>query len=278
MLKRLTPQQVEQFRRHGSLAPVRVLSAEQTAYYRGCLEAFERKYPEHLGKLDIKVNLLCPWVNELIRMPAILDVIEDLIGPDILCTSSNFRAKRPDGRSHAGWHQDGKYFRLEPDLTLIFVAFNEHTVTNGCLRCIPGSHRWGYLRHSESDPDLDSILDRQQHIIDPFDEEAAVDVLLKPGEMSIHQPAMVHGSKPNRSDHRRIAWIADFVPTRAAPPSGQRHAAMLVRGVDNHHHFDVDPVPTEEMNEAALAAWGRSVNMAAAAIYEGSEMKPLAFR
>ena len=162
MPKRLTPQQVEQFRRDGFLAPVRVLSEEQATYYRGRLEAFEAKYPEHVGKLDIKAYLLCPWVDELVRMPSILDTIEDLIGPNILCTSSNFRAKKPDRRSHAGWHQDGKYIRIEPDLTLIFVAFTEHTVDNGCLRFIPGSHQWGYLNHSETDPDPDSILDRQQ--------------------------------------------------------------------------------------------------------------------
>ena len=278
MPKRLTPQQVEQFRRDGFLAPVRVLSEEQTTYYRGRLEAFEAKYPEHVGKLDIKAYLLCPWVDELVRMPSILDTIEDLIGPNILCTSSNFRAKKPDRRSHAGWHQDGKYIRIEPDLTLIFVAFTEHTVDNGCLRFIPGSHQWGYLNHSETDPDPDSILDRQQHITDFFDESTAVNVLLKPGEMSIHQPAMVHGSKPNVSKHRRIAWIADYAPTHTRTPAGNRQAAMLVRGVDDHHHFDADPAPSEEMSEEALAAWERSVHKTAATLYQGTDVKPLAYR
>lgn len=93
----------------------------------------------HAVKLDVKAYLLCPWFDELVRLPGILDVIEDLIGPDILCLSSNFRAKKPDRRSHAGWHQGGKYIRLEPDLTLIFVALTEHTVDNGRLRFLPGS-------------------------------------------------------------------------------------------------------------------------------------------
>ena len=278
MLKRLTSEQVEQFHRDGFLAPVRVLTEEQTAHYRGRLESFETQYPEHVAKLDMKAYLLCPWVNELVRLPSILDVIEDLIGPNILCMSSNFRLKKSDGRSHAGWHQDGKYIRLEPDLSLIFVAFTEHTVENGCLRFIPGSHRWGYLNHSETDPDPDSILDRQQHITDAFDESKAVNVRLKPGEMSIHQPGMVHGSKPNRSDHRRIAWIADYLPTHGRLPAGHRQAAMLVRGVDEHHHFEVDPVPSEEASPEALAAWERSVGLTAATIYEGSDVKPLAFR
>ena len=278
MPKRLSPQQVQRFHGDGFLAPVRVLSEEQTDHYRGCLEAFETRYPQHVAKLDVKAYLLCPWVNELVRLASILDVIEDLIGPNVLCASSNFRVKQPDGRSHAGWHQDGKYIRLEPDLILIIVAFNEHTTQHGCLRFIPGSHRWCYLNHSETNPDPHSILDRQQHITDAFDDSAAVNVLLKPGEMSIHQPAMVHSSAPNCSKHRRIAWIADYLPTHARAPVGHRQVAMLVRGVDEYHHFEADPVPSGEASSEALAAWKRSVDMTAATIYEGSEAKPLAYR
>ena len=278
MPKVLTQAQIDRFHQDGFLFPIRVLSEAEVLSYRGRLESFEARYPEHVKKLDIKANLLCPWIVELCRQSAMLDVLEDLLGPDILWTSANIRSKNPHSRSHAGWHQDGKYNHLEPNLTLMIVALTHHTVENGCVRFIPGSHKWGYLDHSETDPDPDSILDRQQHITTHFDDSTAVDVLLQPGQMSVHQAGTIHGSNPNQSDDRRIAWLADFLPAHGRLTSGPRPGAMLVRGVDTHHNFDQEPVPDEDASPAALAAWQRSVENTSASLYEGSGMAPLALR
>src|SRR5690242_19074388 len=103
MPKLLSPAQIAAFERDGFVAPVRVVSQEQAAYYRRRLEAFEARTPEHRLKLDQKAHMLCPWVDEMIREPAMLDATEDLIGPDLLCWGTSLRAKPADGRTFAGW-------------------------------------------------------------------------------------------------------------------------------------------------------------------------------
>ena len=278
MPKVLTQAQIDSFHEDGFLFPVRVFSETEAGAARERFEQFCVRFPEHAAKLDVKANIICPWVTELCRTPRILDVIEDLIGPNILCTSSNFRFKHPDGRTHAGWHQDGKYIQMEPNLTLMVVALTDFTEQSGCVQFIPGSHRWGYLEHSQTDPDPDSILDRQQKIVAPFDESLAVPAILEPGEMSLHQPGMIHGSQPNRADFTRVAWIADYIPTRARVLSGQKAGAMLMRGTDSYGHFEAESTPDAEASPAAIAAWQCSVDMSAATIYTGSGMAPLAMR
>ncbi|MGH6621795.1 MAG: phytanoyl-CoA dioxygenase family protein, partial [Alphaproteobacteria bacterium] len=106
MPKALSKEAVEHFHNHGFLSPVPVLSPEEAEHFRGCLERFEKTYPNDIKKLKSKSHLLCPWIEEIARHSRILDVYEDLIGPNILCYSMAFRIKEPDARTHAGWHQD----------------------------------------------------------------------------------------------------------------------------------------------------------------------------
>ncbi|MEC7536161.1 MAG: phytanoyl-CoA dioxygenase, partial [Pseudomonadota bacterium] len=116
MPKVLSEEQVEQFHREGFLSPVPVLSPEEVERYRSHLEAFEAKYPNDRRKLKSKSHLLCPWVDEIARKSHLLDVYEDLIGPNILCYSMAFRIKEADGKTFAGWHQDGAYNPIKPIL------------------------------------------------------------------------------------------------------------------------------------------------------------------
>jgi len=86
MPKTLSSEAVEHFHNRGFLSPVPVLSPEEVAHFRGCLEQFEVTYPNDVKKLKSKSHLLCPWVEDIARHPGILDVYEDLIGPNILGT------------------------------------------------------------------------------------------------------------------------------------------------------------------------------------------------
>jgi len=94
MAKRLSPEAVAQYRRDGFYFPVPVLSAAEARGYRDKLERHERATGGPLaGNMRHKVHLLFTWANELARHPAILDAVEDVIGPDILCWSTNFFIK-----------------------------------------------------------------------------------------------------------------------------------------------------------------------------------------
>jgi hypothetical protein len=272
MSKVLTKEQVASFERDGFLAGIPVLDPDEVRYFRGKLESFERRYPEHVKKLKSKSHLLCPWVVELAEHPRVLDVFEDLLGPNILCWSMAWRIKKPDGKTFAGWHQDSVYLPIDPILVFGTLALSECGSDAGCLRVIPGSHKWGPLPHEDTE-DADSILARGQYIAADFDKSKAVDLALKPGEMALINNAIVHASGPNTSRDRRIMVLVEMLPTHARH-RGFRDSAMLVRGVDEFNNFDEDPRPQAEFSPEAQAAWKRVIDIRAKLIFAGSQLSP----
>ena len=273
----LSEDQIERFEAEGYLAPIRVLSEPEMARYVRSLEAFEANYPADASKLRLKANLLCPWIDELTRHPIILDLLEDLLGPNLLCWSPGFKTKNPDGRTYAGWHQDSTYIGVEPRYTLATLAFTEHTPESGCVRMMPGSHKWGQLPHADHELG-DCLLSRNYATTVDLDESQAVDIVLRPGEISIHDGMVLHCSGPNFANFRRISLISDYVPSHAQQTGGLRESAMLVRGVDEYRRFDEDPRPAREMSPATLAAWHAATDAQISRIFEGSDTTPHVYR
>src|ERR1700682_3943067 len=177
MPKVLTEDQVQAFEEQGYLSPVRAMTRERALGYRGKFEALEARFPNDMKKMKTKSHLLCPWVLEIAEDPHILDIFEDLVGPDLRCWSMAWRVKKADGETFAGWHQDSAYGAAQP-VVLGGLALSNCGVTQGCLRGVPGSHKWGILKHEESD-DPRSILAKGQYITDTFDESKAVDFTLQ---------------------------------------------------------------------------------------------------
>ena len=270
MGKRLTDGQVQQFAAQGFLAPLRVMSEADAFAFRRRLEGWEERAGHKLeSNLRHKVNLLFPWCDEMVRHPAILDYVEDLIGPDILCWNVHLFAKDADGRSFVSWHQDSTYWGLEPaDVVTAWVALSEASLTSGCMQVIPGSHLTDQLPHVDTFA-RDNLLSRGQEIAVEVDESQAATLALRPGEMSLHHIKLVHGSRPNRSNDRRIG-----VAIRYMPPHVQqmryRDSAMLVRGEDRYHHFDADPRPRADMDEAALAAHADAMQRVISGLMQGT--------
>ena len=270
MGKRLTDGQVQQFAAQGFLAPLRVMSEADAFAFRRRLEGWEERAGHKLeSNLRHKVNLLFPWCDEMVRHPAILDYVEDLIGPDILCWNVHLFAKDADGRSFVSWHQDSTYWGLEPaDVVTAWVALSEASLTSGCMQVIPGSHLTDQLPHVDTFA-RDNLLSRGQEIAVEVDESQAATLALRPGEMSLHHIKLVHGSRPNRSNDRRIG-----VAIRYMPPHVQqmryRDSAMLVRGEDRYHHFDTDPRPRADMDEAALAAHADAMQRVISGLMQGT--------
>ena len=271
MATTLTPEQIERFRAEGYLSPVRVMSEAEAQAYRGRYEAFRDRWPEHEKKLKSKAQVLCPWVEEIARHRGVLDAFEGLIGPDILCYSMAFRAKGPDRATHAGWHQDSAYSRIEPIVVLAALALSPVTLENGGLRVIPGSHEWGPMNHADSD-DPHSILARGQSITDPFDESAAVPMELAPGEVGFFDYRAVHGSGPNLTDDTRLMLLVEMMPASAGQGEGHE-TAMLVRGEDRFGHFLADPHGLGEATPEALAAWERTVAIRAGNVYRDASVE-----
>ncbi len=256
MPKVLSEGQVDRFHRESFITPIPVLSADEVARYREHLEAFEAKFPEHRRKLKSKSHLLCPWVDDIARHDRTFDVYDDLIGPNILCYSMAFRIKEPDGKTFAGWHQDGAYNPIKPILPIGALALSECSVSTGCLSVIPRSHKGGTLSHEDTG-NPDSILSRGQFITEGFDKSNAVDIELEPGGIGIFYSKIIHGSRVNLGDDRRIMLLVEMMPTHVEARA-QRDTGVLVRGIDTFGHVDIDRSPEVKFGPDELAAWKKA--------------------
>jgi Phytanoyl-CoA dioxygenase (PhyH) len=263
---------IAQYRDRGYYYPLPVLRAEEVAALRGKLEFFEASQGHPIeGAQRSKSHLLFKWLDDLMRDARILDAVEELIGPDILCWNSIFWIKEAHSTSFVSWHQDLRYWGLDcDDLVTAWVALSPATVDSGCMRVLPGSHRQELLPHADT-YDADNMLTRGQEIAVEVDEAATVTMALRPGEMSLHNVRLAHASGPNRSGDRRIGVSFHYMPTRSQQLVGGWDSAALVRGVDRYHHFVPAPVPTRDMDPEAVAFHERAASAVREILFNGAE-------
>jgi ectoine hydroxylase-related dioxygenase (phytanoyl-CoA dioxygenase family) len=271
MTKLLSQAAVDAYRRDGYYSPVRVMSAADAQGYRAALEAHEAKLGQPLqSNMRHKTHLLFTWADALVHHPKVLDAVEDAIGPDILCWTTTFFIKEANSPGFVSWHQDSTYWGLDPDEVITaWVAFTEVDEANGYMQVIPGSHKIDQLPHVDTFH-KDNLLSRGQEIAVDVDVSKAVGLAMHAGEMSLHHIKLVHGSAANRTDDRRIGLAIRYIPTYVRQTK-VRDSAMLVRGVDKYHHFDDEPRPVADLDEAALAAHADSVSRQVKALYQGTE-------
>ena len=253
----LSPAAVRQYRETGYYAPVRALSTQEATDLRRRLEEYERAWGGLAATLRHKSHLLLTWLDELIRHPGILDPVESLIGPNILCWGTSFFIKEAHDPSFVSWHQDSTYWGLEPpDIVTAWVAISESTVENGAMRVIPGTHHGEQIPHRDTFA-AHNLLSRGQEVAVEVDGSNAVDLVLQPGEMSLHHVRLIHGSEANPSGRRRIGFAIRYLPTHVRQTVGERDFATLVRGVDTHHNFEPERRPDADMSEGARAFHAR---------------------
>jgi non-haem Fe2+, alpha-ketoglutarate-dependent halogenase len=273
MSKLLTQQQIDQFWRDGCIFPVRVMSEDAALEIRRRLEAFEAKSGGPLkGDLRHKSHLLFSWLGDLVRHEKIVDAIEDLYGPDLLCWSTNFFIKEARNPAFVSWHQDSTYWGLDrPDVVTAWIALTPSNRANGAMGFIPGTHTGDQIPHRDTFAQ-NNLLTRGQEVAVEVDESRAVTIELQPGEMSLHHVRLVHGSPPNPSADRRIGFAIRYIPTTVAQVAGE-DSATLVRGEDRHHHFEHEPRPTTDMNPEFVALHREITERNARILYRGTTVK-----
>jgi non-heme Fe2+,alpha-ketoglutarate-dependent halogenase len=270
MTKLLTEEAVARYRRNGYHFPIEVLTAAETQALRGKLEAYERSSGGPIaGDRRHKPHLYLTFLSDLIHHPRILDAVEDVLGPDLLCWSTSFFIKEPADAGFVSWHQDATYWGLSsPDVMTVWVAFTPANLLNGCMMFMPGSHE-GQLEHVDTF-DKNNLLSRGQEIAVKVDESKGVAVELAPGQASLHHVLLAHGSAPNKSADRRIGFAIRYIPTHVKQAVGARDSATLVRGVDTFHHFEHEPRPTADCTPEALAAHAAIVGRQVQVLYRGT--------
>jgi hypothetical protein len=241
----LSEDQVRFFNENGYLSPLRAVAQSDAADCRRNLEAFEAETGKSaVETIHIKGHLYFDWAWQLARSTGLVGAVADIAGTDLFIMASRFWIKDPQDRKFVSWHQDHAYFGLKPPTIITaWLALNEVTRHNGCMRVIPGSHELGSHKHVETF-DKDNLLSRGQALAD-VDESTAVDIVLKPGEFSLHHGHLFHSSEPNTSDDRRIGFAMMFIPAHVESVIGRR-SATLISGEDRYGHWDHDPLPTRD--------------------------------
>lgn len=243
MLKVLTPEQVDSYRREGLLYPLPALSAAEVEYFRACHDDLDQRLggrPTAQQKGDC--HLYVKWICDLATRRAVLDAVEDIVGPDILIHSSTIFTKYAQDKKFVSWHQDSHYWGLsEPRLVSAWIALTDSTVDNGCLRVLPGTHTRAFEHLEEPQPA--NILSRGHTVCGTVDVDQAIDIVLRAGQMSFHHANLIHGSKPNTSTGPRIGVAVRYVAT--AVKQKKRHIpVILARGQDDYHHYQLHERPT----------------------------------
>jgi non-heme Fe2+,alpha-ketoglutarate-dependent halogenase len=233
----LSPGQVQAYERDGFVFPVDVLTNQEVHELRGELQAWEKARGSDIDFPEkSKSYLLFNWADQLVHHPKILDAVQDLIGPDILVYHSTLFVKEAGTPAYVRWHQDSTYFYLQPHLHVTaWVALSDASVPAGCMRVLPGSHRWGAFEHDDK-PEPMNMIRRGQGISDRFDHETGSMMPVSAGQMSLHHTDLVHASGANESTDRRIGYAISYIPAHIRPVGDIRPSALCVRG-RSHGHF-----------------------------------------
>ncbi len=229
---------VNAYRRDGFLSGIPVFDAATVTGLRNSIERLESDNADGAGGHNLnqffRVNghLVVPLLAEIARTPLILDMVEQILGNNLLVWSVELFIKEPGSARTVSWHQDITYWGMgntDEEVT-VWVALSDVSIASGCMRFLPGSHLGGIATHEDTfDPN--NLLSRGQSIAD-VDEDRAVFGSLAPGQASFHHGRCFHASGPNQSNDRRIGCAIRYVTPEVRSPELPRDYAMLVRGLD----------------------------------------------
>jgi non-heme Fe2+,alpha-ketoglutarate-dependent halogenase len=254
MGKFLSQQQIDQFHQQGFLSPVDVMSEDEALSYAERLYQAELDFPDALNAENRNnAHLAFKFLDEIAFHPIILDAVEDLIGADFSLWGSVLFIKEPQSSHFVSWHQDATYMGITPhNFITPWLALTPSNRQTGCMSMLPASHLDEIHSHTDTFNE-NNILTRGQEVAG-VDESAAVDLILKPGQMSLHHATIIHGSQPNRSGNRRIGFaLQGFMPATSKQALGENYW-LPVRGQCSHPdmvelhrpEFDMAPAAVEQ--------------------------------
>ena len=267
-----SPNEIEQFEESGYFFPITVLSGDEVKVCRDSLERFEASQGGSLKSSQRnKAHLLFKWLDDLIRDPRILDPVEQLIGPNILCWNTLFWIKEAQSPSFVSWHQDTKYWGLSSEKVITaWLALSPASLDAGCMRVMPRTHIGDVLPHDDQ-YHQDNLLTRGQQITEGVDDAEAIYMPLQVGEMSLHNYRLAHASGPNNTDDRRIGVSMHFMPTETGQIVGNWDSAALVRGEDTFGNFTHTPIPAADFDEEVVAFHAKAAQAINEIVYTGAD-------
>lgn len=222
---------LEQYRRDGYFIFRDVIDKELIAEASDHVSWLQRKHPdvrpEQLGHMFLRDD---PFWIRLVSDDRLVDLAELFVGPDVALFASHYISKPPYSGQPVLWHQDSAFWPLEPmQVVTLWLAVDHSTPENGCVRLIPGSHTMDVAAVRDN-TEVENVLG--QEIAEAVDESKAVDMILRPGDVEVHHPNIVHGSTANTSPDRRCGLTLRYIPTstRITDPEQPYPSAFWLRG------------------------------------------------
>ena len=241
----------QEYSENGFLSPIRIISSAETKKHRQILEDTEKI----LGNLHYqsKMHTILKSAYDLATNKSILDIVENLIGKNILLYNSTYIIKEPQTPTFVSWHQDLTYWGFShDDQVSVWLALSNADGESGAMYMIPGSHLEGKKEH-KTGKEKNNVLSQSQKVT-KFDESKKILCALKPGEASFHHGWTIHSSMPNNSNDRRIGLNIQYIATHLKQTKSENDSAICVRGTDEYNNFENDlPAQSDELDNQAVA-------------------------
>ena len=269
----LSANQLKQYKDEGFVSPIDIFTKDKTDEIRKEIELIEKKIPGELNKSGrYNAHLISPLLDEITHNTKILDVVQSLIGENILVCGTTLFIKDPNEKNFVSYHQDAKYIGLKPyNWVTAWVAITDSNEHNGCMRMWSGSHKDSLKEHSQMFNE-GNLLTRGQTVSNvPTDKTTPI--ILKAGQMSLHHPTTVHGSGINKSNDRRIGFvIQSYIGTNVKQMLG-KNSVQLARGIDKFNYHKVIKRPKSLMNKNDLDVKKQENDNLKKIFYSGSRQK-----
>lgn len=250
------------FLRDGALAPIDVMPDAEAAALRARIEAVEAASHGRLSSLvRAKPHLLLTVLWDLVHDRRIVDAVESLLGPDILCIGSSMIDKPAGSDGYVAWHQDATFWGLSrAEGATAWLALSPASRRSGCMEVVPGTHA-RQLAHVDTGDAL-NMLGAREAVGQEVDLSATRALVLKPGQMSLHHPLVLHGSGPNAAAERRLGFVIRYVPASIRQEGA---TATLVRG-RNLSGMELEVAPEADLDPAARARHADAIRRGAGVI------------
>ena len=229
----LSNDQIAEYNERGYVTPDFRIPEETLERIRGLHDQLISKHPEFYNYCPTLLAYDTAFL-EVAKDPKILEMVTQVIGPDIALWNSSFFAKPAKGGHATPWHQDGEYSPIEPLATCtVWIAIDQATPENGCLEVIPGSQREQRLRRHNTNA-ADNLTLNQEIDASEYDASLAEPIELEPGQISLHDVFLVHGSKVNNSAKPRRGMTLRYMPTTSVFNRDKAHSMSVEYSMTDH--------------------------------------------
>ena len=230
----LTKGQIDQYNEYGFLHPFSIYSSTEAVRNRAYLDYLLAELATfNDGRNQYAINgyqKCCEGIHDIATNSSILDIVEDIVGPNIICWGTHYFVKAPHDPKEVSWHQDASYWPLSPARTVtVWLAIDEANIRNSAMQVVPKTHNLGHIGWEKTK--RDAVLGQEIKLEEAWSDPVYLE--LGAGEISLHADMIVHGSAPNASDKRRAGLTLRYCPPEVKPLNeGWGKHSIQCRGSD----------------------------------------------